>query len=147
MTAQHYTDEDYKQLHLAHCHTEARRVEAVARAHSLAAAFVKSENENARLRNFARYIVRYAQGNRLGDHLVTKARDALTMNGWRQTEHYNAMVRHVAQAIFNRECERAYARGRVPHHAPLTPVESMPPSYRDDYFEDAKAIIAALQFN
>jgi len=50
MSKQHYTDEDYKQLHQAHCHTESLR-------EGLAKALVASENENARLRMVIRDIL------------------------------------------------------------------------------------------
>jgi len=50
MSKQHYTDEDYKQLHQAHCHTESLR-------EGLAKALVASENENARLRMVIRDVL------------------------------------------------------------------------------------------
>lgn len=51
----------------------------------------------------------------------------------------------VAQALFERTCERALARGHEPHHKPGTRVSDMPPSYQDDYLADARAALAAMK--
>lgn len=110
----------------------------------LASAFVRSESENARLREFVRWLVRYVHGEAFSNVIVVKAKDVLNEKGWRSKALYSAMIRHMAQAIFNRECERAYARGIAPHHAPGTLVESMPPSYCDDYIKDAEALFGAI---
>lgn len=55
------------------------------------------------------------------------------------------MVERVAQALFDRECQRAKLRGRSSHHKEGTLVVNMPPSYRDDYLSDARAAIEAMR--
>lgn len=56
----------------------------------------------------------------------------------------DSMQEQVAQALFDRGCERAMMRGQTPHHKPGTLVANMPASYRDDYMADALAIIEAM---
>lgn len=58
--------------------------------------------------------------------------------------HSEKIVAAVAQALFDRACIRAEARGHKPHHPSGTLVRSMPNSYREDYEEDARAMIRAF---
>lgn len=53
-------------------------------------------------------------------------------------------VERVAQALFDRLCERCAARGHTPHHPQGTLVRNMPPSYRDDYLDDARAVLRVV---
>jgi hypothetical protein len=54
-------------------------------------------------------------------------------------------LERAAQALFDRDCERAVARGHEPHHKPGTDVRTMPPSYKDDYMADAAAMLKAIR--
>jgi hypothetical protein len=56
---------------------------------------------------------------------------------------HTPQIERVAQALFDHHCERCARRGSEPHHQPGTLVRDMPPSYRDDYWLDARAAIEA----
>jgi len=58
---------------------------------------------------------------------------------------YTPQVEHVAQALFDRYCERCERRGTKPHHPSGTRVKDMPSPYRDDYWLDALAAINASE--
>lgn len=57
----------------------------------------------------------------------------------------NDPIEAVAQALFDRLCQRCAARGREPHHRAGTLVRDMPPSYRDDYLDDARAVLESVE--